>query len=347
MAGKTVLVTGGAGYIGSHTCRVLARAGCVPVVFDNLSEGHRWAVRYGPLVEGDLNNTRSIDDALKTYRPEAVIHFAASGYIEESMRDPQKYFRNNVAGTINLLDAMRVAGVMQIVFSSTCAIYGVPQSVPIAEEHPKNPVNAYGESKYFAERMLHWHAYAYGLQYVALRYFNAAGADPDGELGEDHNPETHLIPLTIQAALNSAEKLQVFGTDFESPDRTAIRDYVHVCDLADGHLAALRHLDQGAANEAINLGTGRGVSVREIIGAVERISGRSVAVEERPRRAGDPAVLVADPTKAASLLDWRPQRSDVATIVETAWNWHVGRSAAEESVQQQDNRKMRKATATS
>jgi UDP-glucose-4-epimerase GalE len=236
-------------------------------------------------------------------------------------------------------------GIRQIVFSSSCATYGVPQSTPIPEEHSQNPISAYGESKFFAERLLHWHASAYGLQYVALRYFNAAGADPRGELGEEHDPETHLIPLAIRTALGQEKQLQIFGTDFETRDGTAIRDYIHVCDLADGHVVALRHLEQCGTSEAINLGTGRGVSVRDVVRCVERVSGERVPVAEMPRRAGDPAVLVADARKAKSLLGWRARRSDLKTIVQTAWNWHAARVLANESVEALPVASMRQAPA--
>jgi UDP-arabinose 4-epimerase len=320
---RNVVVTGGAGYIGSHTCKQLARQGYSPIVFDNLSEGHRWAVRHGPLIEGDLADTGLLREALQQARPEAVIHFAASAYVGESMHDPLKYFRNNVAGTISLLEAMRDAGVRRIVFSSTCATYGRPTAIPIPEDQPQAPVNPYGESKLFVERMLEWSAQTYGLGYVALRYFNAAGADADGELGEAHDPETHLVPLAIHAALGSRDHLDVYGTDYATPDGTAIRDYIHVTDLARAHVAALRYLERGGTRSAFNVGTGTGVSVRDVIGCVESVSQRTVPVKERPRRAGDPEALVADAGRAQAILGWQPHQSDLKTIVETAWRWHV------------------------
>jgi UDP-glucose-4-epimerase GalE len=323
---KRIVVTGGAGYIGSHTCKQLAREGYSPIVFDNLSQGHRGAVRYGSLIEGDLNDTERIRAALDDTQPEAVIHFAASAYVGESMQDPLKYFRNNVGGTISLLEAMRATGVRRIIFSSTCATYGCPLAVPIDEEQRQEPVNPYGESKLFVERMLRWNARAHGLDYVALRYFNAAGADIDGELGEAHDPETHLVPLVIYAARGWREHVEVFGIDYPTIDGTAVRDYIHVTDLAQAHVAALRHLERGGASGAFNLGTGTGLSVREVIQCVERVSRRAVPVKEAPRRAGDPDVLVADPRRARTLLEWEPRYSDLHTIVETAWRWYAGAS---------------------
>lgn len=322
MAGRNVLVTGGAGYIGSHTCKALASAGFTPVAFDNLVHGHRWAVRWGPLVEADLADRGALERALREHDIGAVIHFAAYAYVGESMADPGKYFRNNVAHTLNLLDAMQSAGVAQIVFSSTCAIYGVPQQLPITEDHPQQPVNPYGESKRFVERVLHWHGVANGLRWLALRYFNAAGADPDGEIGEDHEPETHLIPLAIDVALGRRAELQVMGTDYATPDGTAVRDYVHVGDLADAHLKALRHLQAGGAPVALNLGTGRGHSVRDVVAMVEQTTGRSVTCREVGRRAGDPPELVAAPGRAREVLGWEARMSDLRHIVQTATRWH-------------------------
>jgi UDP-arabinose 4-epimerase len=319
---RNVLVTGGAGYIGSHTCKALAAAGYLPVVLDSLVYGHRWAVRWGPFERADLADRKAIERVLRERRIGAVVHFAAYAYVGESMTDPGKYFRNNVANTLNLLEAMRVAGVEQIVFSSTCATYGVPDAVPIAEDHPQRPVNPYGESKLFIERALHWHGVAHGLRWMALRYFNAAGADPDGEIGEDHDPETHLIPLAIETALGRRHELQVMGTDYPTADGTAIRDFVHVTDLADAHVRALRHLEREGASGALNLGTGSGHSVREVIAMVERVSGRTINARNAPRRAGDPPALVAAPGRARQLLGWRPQWSSLESIVQTAYRWH-------------------------
>jgi UDP-arabinose 4-epimerase len=324
----SILIVGGAGYIGSQTAKIVAANDLAPVVFDNLVYGHRWAVKWGPLVEGDLARPDQIERALVEHRITAVIHFAAYAYVGESMTDPGKYFRNNVSGTINLLDAMVKAGVRDIVFSSTCATYGEPVAVPIGEEHPQAPVNPYGESKLAVERILHWYGQAHGLRYAALRYFNAAGADPDGELGEEHAPETHLIPLAITAALGSGNTLQMFGTDYPTPDGTAVRDYIHVADLADAHVKALAALAKGTPSLRLNLGTGRGHSVREVIAAVERVSGRKVPVREAGRRAGDPPALVADARRAQAELAWTPKYPEIDVIVEHAYRWHVGKRPA-------------------
>ncbi len=315
-----VLVTGGAGYIGSHTAKALARQGHEPVVFDNLSLGHREAVKWGPLVEGDLADAEALRAALRQHRIEAVIHFAAYAYVGESVVNPRKYFANNVSNALMLLGAMLDEGVRRVIFSSTCATYGVPRAVPINEEHPQQPVNPYGEAKLFVERALRWYGEAYGLQWVALRYFNAAGADLDGELGENHEPETHLIPLAILAALGGPS-LRVMGTDYPTPDGTAIRDYIHVADLADAHVKGLDYLARGGASIALNLGTGRGYSVREVVAAVARAAGRSVAVEDAPRRAGDPPELVADARRAIATLGWQPRWSSLDSICSSAFRW--------------------------
>lgn len=317
-----ILVTGGAGYIGGHTAKGLARAGHEPVVFDDLSNGHKWAVKWGPLVEGDLADSALILKTLVEHKIEAVIHFAASLLVHESMTNPQKYFWNNVVNTLRLLDAMLEAGVKQIVFSSSAATYGIPQTVPIPEDHPKNPINAYGETKLSMERAIQWYGSAYGIRWAALRYFNAAGADAEGELGEDHDPETHLIPLVIQAALGKRPPVEVYGTDYPTPDGTAVRDYIHVADLADAHLRATLHLSGGGESCALNLGTGQGSSVREVVKAVGRMCGGRVPYRDSPRRPGDPPSLVADPRRASKILDWRPAHSDLDSIVSSAWKWH-------------------------
>ena len=319
----SILIVGGAGYIGSHTAKLVADSGHRPVVFDNLVYGHRAAVKWGPLVEGDLADPAAIRRALSEHDVKAVIHFAAYAYVGESMTDPGKYFRNNVAGTINLLDAMVAAGVRDLVFSSTCATYGEPREVPISESHPQNPVNAYGETKLAVERMLRWYGQAHGLRYAALRYFNAAGADPDGAVGEDHDPETHLIPLAIAAAHGRGGPLSIFGTDYPTPDGTAIRDYIHVLDLAEAHLLALAKLAEGTTSLHLNLGTGRGSSVREVITSVAKATGRAVPVREVGRRAGDPPVLVADARQAGERLGWKPRYPDLDTIVAHAVRWHA------------------------
>jgi UDP-arabinose 4-epimerase len=319
---RSILVTGGAGYVGSHACKALAAAGCVPVVFDNLSRGHREAVRWGPLVEGELGDRAALGATFRRYSIDAVMHFAAYAYVGESVADPQVYYRNNVGGTLELLAAMREAGIGTIVFSSTCAVYGCPEAVPIRETALLRPVNPYGETKLAIERALHWYGEAYGMRAVALRYFNAAGADPDGEIGELHEPETHLVPLAIRAALGQGGPIEIFGDDYPTDDGTAVRDYIHVADLADAHVRALDHLGSGGAGAAVNLGTGSGSSVLAVLDAVERIGGCAVPRRLAPRRAGDPPELVADPAAAATLLGWRATRSDLDTILATALAWH-------------------------
>jgi len=325
-----VLVTGGAGYIGSHTAKALAQAGHEPVVFDNLSFGHRWAVRWGPLVEGDLGDKNLVRRILEQYEIDAVIHFAASAYVGESMQNPRKYFRNNVVNSLNLLDAMMDSKVKAIVFSSTCATYGDPVELPITESHPQKPVNPYGDSKLFVEQMLKWYGEAYGLKWAAMRYFNAAGADPDGEIGENHTPETHLIPLAIQAAMGQRPYMEIFGTEYPTHDGSAVRDYVHVTDLADAHIRALGHLAGGGENIQLNLGSGDGYSVREVISTVERVSGSSVPVRLTIPRPGDPAVLVANASEAQRVLGWQPKFEGIESIIQTAWNWHVRGGVARE-----------------
>lgn len=328
---KTVLVAGGAGYIGSHACKALAEAGYTPVAYDNLSFGHRSAVRWGPLVVGDIADVDLVRKTVRDHGITAVMHFAAFTYVGESMTQPQKYLRNNVVNALALLDAMRAEGVARIVFSSTCATYGTPVAVPIAEDHPQVPINPYGDSKLMVEKALRWYGGAYGLGWMALRYFNAAGADPLGRIGEDHQPETHLIPLVIAAALGQRPAIDVFGTDYPTPDGTAIRDYIHVDDLARAHVKALAYLEAGRPSTALNLGTGRGYSVREVIAAVERIGGRPVPVKEAPRRAGDPPALVAAPALAQRLLDWKAA-ADLDHIVQTAWDWHAAEARRQEAL---------------
>jgi UDP-glucose-4-epimerase GalE len=322
-ARQAVLVTGGAGYIGSHTCKALARAGYLPVCYDNLVHGHRSAVRWGPFVAGDLADADLLAQTLSDYAISAVVHFAGYCYVGESMTQPYKYFHNNTANSLALLEAMRAADVRTLVFSSTCATYGMPESVPMSEDTPQRPINPYGESKLFVEKMMRWWENAHGLKWMALRYFNAAGADPEGEIGEDHTPETHLIPLAIQAALGLRDAIDIYGTDYPTADGTAIRDYIHVADLADAHVRALEKLDEGASSGALNLGTGSGCSVREVIAMVREVAGRDFAIREMARRAGDPPELVADARRAAEVLGWRPQHSGLRSIVQTAWDWHA------------------------
>jgi UDP-arabinose 4-epimerase len=319
---ETVLVTGGAGYIGSHACKALARAGYVPVAYDNLGRGHSESVRWGPLVVGDLADGALVESTLRRHAVAAVMHFAAFAYVGESVKEPALYFRNNVANSLVLMEAMRNAGVGSIVFSSTCATYGIPDAMPIAETTPQRPINPYGESKLMIERMLHWLGAAHGLQYAVLRYFNAAGDDPDGEIGENHDPETHLVPLVLETALGRREAVEIFGTDYPTPDGTAIRDYIHVTDLAEAHVLALAHLRAGEGSLALNLGTGRGFSVREVIDAAERVTGHAIKRRETARRPGDPAMLVADASRAREVLAWAPRHSGLDDILATAWAWH-------------------------
>ncbi len=319
---KTVLVTGGAGYVGSHCCKAFAAAGWNVVVFDNLSRGWRDLVKWGDLIVGDLLDPVSLDKAFARVRPDAVAHFAALAYVGESVSDPGLYYRNNTTGSMQLLDAMVRAGTDKLIFSSTCATYGVPERVPMTEDIPQNPINPYGWSKLFVERMLADYGAAHGLRSVPLRYFNAAGADPDGETGERHEPETHLIPLAIRGMMQDGFKLTIFGDDFDTRDGTCVRDYIHVTDLADAHTRALDYLQQGGASDVFNLGTGTGTTVREIVEAVERVSGRQVNKSVGPRRAGDPPALLASAEKARRVLGWETAHSDIDTIISTAWRWH-------------------------
>ena len=316
-----VLVTGGAGYIGSHTCKALAKEGYLPVTYDNLSTGHAWAVRWGPLVQGDLCDSSLLRHTLAKYGIGAVVHFAASSYVGESVHDPRKYYRNNLVNSLDLLDAMLEQGVSMIVCSSTCATYGTSQADLLDESHPQQPVNPYGETKLAFEHALAWYGSAYALRAVALRYFNAAGADTEEEIGELHDPETHLIPLVIEAALDSRRSVSIFGSDYPTPDGTAIRDYVHVSDLADAHVRALRWLAAGRETAAFNLGVGRGYSVCEVVHTVERITGRAVRTVHAPRRPGDPHRLVAAAERARTELGWAAKASDLDEIVRTAWRW--------------------------
>jgi UDP-glucose-4-epimerase GalE len=319
--GPTVLVAGGAGYIGSHTAKVLHRAGIHPVVLDNLCTGNREALRFGTFYEGSISDYRLIGSIVERHRPVCAILFAAHAYVAESNDNPRKYFRNNVSEAIQFLDCLLDRDLRQIVFSSSCSVYGASATNPITEDSITGPMSPYAETKLFCEKILRSYSSAYGLRYACLRYFNAAGADPEGELGERHDPETHLIPLTIQAAMRRTP-LRVFGTDYPTPDGTAIRDYTHVADLAEGHLCALRYLMGHRESLTFNLGTGTGYSVRQIIRAVEKIGGVRVLVEYGPRREGDAPALVADSSRARELLGWVPKYSSLQTIVRTAWQWH-------------------------
>lgn len=319
---KTILVTGGAGYIGSHTCKALARSGYKPVAFDNLIYGHPWAVKWGPLVQGDILNRQQVDKALKEYKPDAVLHFAAFAYVGESVTEPAKYYRNNVAGSLTLLESMLDHGIDKFIFSSTCATYGVPDKVPIFEDSPQIPINPYGSSKLMIEKIMQDFDAAYGLRSIALRYFNAAGADEKGEIGEDHNPETHLIPLVLDAACGRRESISVFGSDYNTPDGTCIRDYIHVSDLADAHVLALQALEGGAPSTAYNLGNGHGFSVKEVIDTARDVTGKNISAVMESRRPGDPARLIGDAQRIIRDLGWKPQYADIESIITTAWNWH-------------------------
>jgi UDP-glucose 4-epimerase len=316
-----VMVVGGAGYIGSHAVRMLLDAGHRVCVYDNLSRGHRQAVPAGMLVEGELADREKLVATLREQQIDAVMHFAAFALVNESVNDPALYYRNNVIATLELLDAMRAADVKKIVFSSTTATYGAPEIIPIPESTPQHPINPYGFTKLVVEQALADYAAAYGFAYAALRYFNAAGARPDGTIGEDHSPETHLIPIVLQVALGQRECITVFGTDYPTPDGTCIRDYIHIDDLGAAHLLAMEKLEPGKGI-CVNLGTGRGTSVREIIDACREVTGHPIPEQVGPRRAGDPPELVADASLARRLLGWTPRYTDVSSIVETAWNWH-------------------------
>ena len=320
--GKAVLVTGGAGYVGSHACKALAAAGYTPVVYDNLSAGHDWAVKWGPLVKGDLLDRVHLAACFARYRPVAVLHFAAKALVAESVADPLSYYVNNVGGTLSLLELLCQSGAPPLVFSSTCATYGLPQQVPIPEDHPQAPINPYGATKLMIERMLADLEPARGLRSVSLRYFNAAGADPEAEIGEDHDPEPHLIPNVLAAALGRRAEVTIHGEDYATPDGTCIRDYIHVTDLAEAHVRALVYLLDGGATLALNLGSGQGASVREVIDAAVQITGREIPVAVGARRPGDPDSLVAAAGRARELLGWRPERSDLPTLIADAWRWH-------------------------
>jgi UDP-arabinose 4-epimerase len=318
----TIFVTGGAGYVGAHCCKAFAQAGWDVISFDNLSRGWREFVRWGPLIEGDILDREALANALRKAKPDAVAHFAGLAYVGESVEQPAHYYRTNVCGTLNLLDAMRDEEIEKLIFSSTCATYGNPTTMPIGEQSLQRPINPYGWSKFIAERMLADFGGAYGLRSISLRYFNASGADPSGDIGERHEPETHLIPLAIRAAQDTDFKLTIFGNDFDTPDGTCIRDYIHVADLAAAHLAALEHLEAGGATCTLNLGTGVGHSVREVIDMVGRLSSRPVSHIFGLRREGDPPVLVADPTRAEHILGWKAQRSSLEAIIADALTWH-------------------------
>lgn len=317
-----ILVCGGAGYIGSHINKQLNKEGYETVVLDNLVYGHQEAVKWGTFVNGDLADTAAIEAVFSAYKIEAVFHFAAYAYVGESVTEPEKYYTNNVVNTLNLLNVMKRHGCNRIIFSSTCATYGEPENVPITEDMLQNPINPYGMTKLMVEKIFKDYQKAYGLQFVVLRYFNAAGADPDGEIGESHNPETHIIPLVLDAASGKREDIKVFGTDYDTPDGSCIRDYIHVTDLADAHLRALHFLEEGNQGDFFNLGNTVGTSVLEVIESVKRVTGKTFKVILSDRRAGDPAKLVGSSDKARRVLGWKPKYGDIDTIVNHAWQWH-------------------------
>lgn len=319
---KPILVTGGAGYIGAHACKALARAGYTPVAYDNLVYGHRSAVKWGPLEKGDISDRQRLESVMCQYKPIAVMHFAAYAYVGESVENPAKYYRNNTAGTLSLLESMKQCRIDRIIFSSTCATYGMPNQIPIVENHPQNPINPYGRSKLMIEWILRDFAAAYDLKYVSLRYFNAAGADPEAQIGEAHDPETHLIPLVLDAALGRRNRLEIYGTDYDTPDGTCIRDYIHVTDLARAHLLALEYLNDGGESDVFNLGNGNGFSVREVIATAKKITGRDIPYAEIDRRPGDPSVLIGSSEKIINKLGWRAAHHSLEAILKTAWRWH-------------------------
>ncbi|BDZ67733.1 UDP-glucose 4-epimerase GalE [Methanobacterium ferruginis] len=317
-----ILVTGGAGYIGSHANKELNSAGYETVVLDNMSYGHEDFLKWGVLEKVDLADLESLRNVFQKYKIDAVMHFAAFTYVGESVEDPQKYYLNNLRNTLNLLQVMNEFKVRKLVFSSTCATYGNPQEIPITETHPQNPISPYGKGKFMVEKVLEDYSAAYGLCYVSLRYFNAAGADPEGDIGERHNPETHLIPLILDAAMGKREDIKIFGTDYPTPDGTCIRDYIHVTDLADAHIKALKYLENGGKSEVFNLGNGNGFSVREVIEEARKVTGKKIKATETVRRPGDPPILVGSSDKARKILKWKPKYDDLSQIISTAWEWH-------------------------
>ena len=317
-----ILVTGGAGYIGSHACKALAAKGHLPITLDNLSRGNAWAVKWGPLVCADVADAQRVRATLDKYEPDAVMHFAAFAYVGESVALPHLYYQNNSGGSASLLSTLCEWRPIPVVFSSTCATYGIPEQIPISEEHPQSPINPYGWSKLFTERMLADTGHAVGLPWVGLRYFNAAGADPEGQIGEAHEPETHLIPLILRAA-QSGEPVTIFGGDYDTADGTCVRDYIHVADIANAHLRALDYLVRGGPSRAFNLANARGHSVRQVIATAEQVTGRLIRVRISPRRPGDPAILIGDATQARNLLGWAPELSELATQIADAWRWHT------------------------
>lgn len=316
-----ILIVGGAGYIGSHINKALNQRGYQTVVYDNLVYGHKESVKWGILEIGDLADEKRLKEVFEKYPIDAVMHFAAYAYVGESVREPAKYYRNNICNTIQLLETMRCHHVNMLVFSSSCATYGIPEQLPITEEMPQHPINPYGRTKWMAEQIFEDYNNAYGLQYCCLRYFNAAGADPEGEIGESHTPETHLIPLVIEAAAGNREHVSIFGTDYPTQDGTCIRDYIHVTDLADAHIRALEYLKSGGLSQCLNLGNGKGWSVAQVIDTVKQVTGRNFTVKKEATRPGDPPALVGSAKKASQVLGWEPKYGDLRIIVEHAWRW--------------------------
>jgi UDP-arabinose 4-epimerase len=326
---RNVLVTGGAGFIGSHACKALAQAGYSPVAFDNLTRGHRVAVKWGPLEVGDICDRNRLNDVFERHRPIAVMHFAALAYVGESVQKPQDYYRNNVTGTLTLLEAMIGYGISQMVFSSSCATYGVPSKIPITEDNPLQPISPYGFTKMTVERMLSDFQLAHGLRFVSLRYFNASGADPAGEIGENHNPETHVIPAILHAACGKIQHFDIYGNNYNTADGTCVRDFIHVSDLATAHLLALNYLEKQGVSTYLNLGNGKGFSVMQLIEKAKDITRKHIPYIIADRRPGDPATLVADSSKATSILGWIPAIPDVATHIEHSWKWMTRGQAAQ------------------
>ena len=325
MDSKNILIVGGAGYIGSHVAKKLFEKGYTPIVYDNLVYGHNDLAKWGNFIKADLADKESLLDVFKSYPIKAVMHFSAYTYVGESIEDPDKYYINNVVNTLNLLENMLANQVKYFIFSSSCAVYGNPIQIPISEDHPRNPINTYGWTKLIVEQILSDFDFAYGLKYTSLRYFNAAGADPDGETGEDHNPETHLIPLILDVALGKRDHIEIFGTDYDTPDGTCIRDYIHVMDLADAHILALENLFRGKKSSIFNLGNEKGFSVKEVIEVASGVTQKEIKVIEGKRRFGDPPVLIASSKIAKKELGWDPKFNDLKQIIGTAWNWHQKR----------------------
>lgn len=323
MPANTILIIGGAGYIGSHICKALHGLGLVPATFDNLSSGHKWAVKWGPLVEGQLHSAEDLDRAFEKYTPSAVIHLASSINVRESLENPGHYYENNLSGTLSLASAMVRHSVSTLIFSSSASVYGDPRYTPIDEKHPKAPLNPYGRTKWMAEELFEDFHRAHGLNVLSLRYFNAAGADPESEVGEAHSPETHLIPTLIATAQGHRPSCTIYGQEFPTKDGTAIRDYIHVSDLASAHCLAIDWLEKNSGCHALNLGTGKGHSIREVIAAVEKKAGAEIPLEYTSANVFESSVLIAEATKASQLLGWKPIYSEIDTIVETAWNWHA------------------------